>query len=48
MNAARLLRGKLQSLGVNYVWGLINFTLGVTAGGIFVAAALMPYLVRGG
>jgi hypothetical protein len=39
----------LRSLGVNYAWGLINFTVGVTAGGIYVAVALVAAgLVRGG
>jgi hypothetical protein len=31
----------IQRLGVNYLWGLANFTLGVTLGGIYVGAALV-------
>jgi hypothetical protein len=27
----------IRKLGVNYIWGVANFTLGVTAGGIYVA-----------
>jgi hypothetical protein len=40
--------GKLLSkFGVNYAWGLINFTIGVAAGGIYVAVALiMAGIVR--
>lgn len=30
-----------RSLGVNYFWGLINFTVGVSVGGIYVAVALI-------
>lgn len=35
------IRKLFARLGVNYVWGLINFTLGVTLGGIWVAASLI-------
>ena len=35
----------LKRLGVNYLWGVLNFTAGVTAGGIVVATILMPFLV---
>ncbi len=31
---------RIQSIGVNYVWGLLNFTAGVTLGGIYVAALI--------
>jgi hypothetical protein len=31
----------IKSLGVNYAWGVINFTFGVVAGGIYVAVALI-------
>ena len=31
----------IRRLGVNYLWGLANFTAGVTLGGIYVAAALV-------
>lgn len=31
----------IRKLGLNYVWGLINFTAGVAAGGIYVALALI-------
>jgi hypothetical protein len=31
----------LKRLGVNYIWGLINFTLGCVLGGVFVAAKLL-------
>jgi hypothetical protein len=30
-----------KSLGVNYLWGIANFTAGVVAGGIYVAVALI-------
>jgi hypothetical protein len=30
-----------KSLGVNYLWGIANFTFGVVAGGIYVAVALI-------
>jgi hypothetical protein len=33
----------LKRLGLNYIYGLANFTLGVTAGGIWVAVALKHY-----
>lgn len=36
-----------KRLGLNYLYGLANFTVGVTAGGIFVAAALFPYVANG-
>jgi hypothetical protein len=37
----------IRKLGVNYIWGVANFTLGVTAGGIYVAVAMiMAGLVR--
>lgn len=31
----------IAKLGVNYVWGLANFTAGTIAGGVFVATALI-------
>jgi hypothetical protein len=31
----------LRKLGVNYAWGLINFTVGSALGGIWVAIALV-------
>lgn len=31
----------LKRLGVNYLWGLANFTLGCVLGGIVVAAKLL-------
>jgi hypothetical protein len=34
---------RLRKLGVNYVWGIINFTIGVTVGGIYVAAILVMH-----
>jgi hypothetical protein len=34
---------RLKSLGLNYLWGLANFTLGVTAGGTYVAAILVSH-----
>jgi hypothetical protein len=34
---------RLKSLGLNYLWGLANFTIGVTAGGIYVAAILVAH-----
>jgi hypothetical protein len=34
-------RGLARRLGVNYAWGLVNFTAGVAGGGVFVAAALI-------
>jgi hypothetical protein len=34
---------RLKSLGLNYLWGLVNFTIGVTAGGIYVAAILVAH-----
>jgi hypothetical protein len=34
---------RLRKLGVNYAWGLINFTVGVTVGGIYVAAILITH-----
>jgi hypothetical protein len=27
----------IQKLGVNYLWGVLNFTAGVTLGGIYVS-----------
>lgn len=41
------MRNLMLRFGVNYLWGLINFTIGVTLGGIVVAVALLPYVVRG-
>jgi hypothetical protein len=40
------MKAAMLRFGVNYIWGLLNFTVGVAAGGIFVAAALFPYLVH--
>jgi hypothetical protein len=31
----------IQKLGVNYLWGIINFTAGVTLGGIYVAVLII-------
>lgn len=31
----------IRRLGLNYLWGLANFTAGVTLGGIYVAVALI-------
>jgi hypothetical protein len=31
----------IRRLGLNYLYGLANFTLGVTLGGIYVGAALI-------
>lgn len=31
----------IRRLGLNYAWGLANFTAGVTLGGIWVAIALI-------
>jgi hypothetical protein len=40
------MRQMIQRFGLNYLWGLANFTAGVVGGGIFVAAALFRYLIR--
>jgi hypothetical protein len=32
-----------RRLGVNYFWGLANFTFGVAAGGIYVAVILIAH-----
>jgi hypothetical protein len=34
---------RLKSLGLNYLWGLANFTAGVAAGGTYVAAILVAH-----
>lgn len=38
------LRNAFTKLGLNYLWGLANFTAGVTLGGIVVAAILIRQL----
>jgi hypothetical protein len=32
-----------RKLGVNYLWGIINFTVGVALGGIWVALSLIAH-----
>jgi hypothetical protein len=34
---------KLQHLGVNWAWGLLNFTVGSALGGTWVAIALVMH-----
>lgn len=46
MHKARLLSG-LKSLLRSEILFIAGYTVGVTAGGIFAAMALLPYLVRG-
>lgn len=37
------MKGFCARLGLNYFWGIANFTVGVTAGGIWVAAILIAH-----
>jgi hypothetical protein len=32
-----------KRMGASYLWGLINFTVGVAAGGIYVALILIAH-----
>lgn len=32
---------RIKSLGLNYIWGVLNFTGGVALGGSYVALALI-------
>jgi hypothetical protein len=34
---------RLRKLGLNYAWGLLNYTLGVAMGGAYVAVVLIEY-----
>ena len=35
------MKSLIARLGLNYAWGLLNFTAGATAGGVWVAIALV-------
>jgi hypothetical protein len=34
---------RLSKLGLNYAWGLLNYTLGVATGGAYVAVVLIEH-----
>jgi hypothetical protein len=34
---------RLRKLGLNYAWGLLNYTLGVATGGAYVAVVLIGH-----
>lgn len=34
---------RLRKLGLNYAWGLLNYTLGVATGGTYVAFVLIGH-----
>jgi hypothetical protein len=40
------MRNFCKRYGLNYIYGLANFTAGAIACGAIVAAALFPYIVK--